>query len=334
MAILNSETYLSYYTSSLEPVRDQNGNIISITSSEHQINEVEQFVERSSIYTYYTSSYLGQIFDFEFKELSVSSDEKTIQAADIPPGAIIISQSEYDYLITTNSSLQIEVEQLKTVTGSLYETIDYLELTIESLLEIIGGGSASLNPTITTGQLPQGYINEFYNATVDVVGGVPPYIWTVESGIQLPTGLSLNAQTGIISGTPVQLFNADVTFKVADFLQKYDFKAIRLFIKEPPPPPPSSSLTITTPWTLKSGFEDEYYEKQLVAGGGVPPYVWSLLPANYLPDNLTLLPEGWITGIPIERTPPDLWETFTIKVKDSQNNETTKLFRMRIKVGI
>jgi len=332
MEILDNNTYTRYITSSLEPIRDENGNIISITSSQHAINEVSQFIERSSIYSYYTSSYLGQIFDFDFKEFGVSSDEKTVQFADIPPGAIIISQSEYDYLISTNSSLQIEVEQLKTVTGSLQESIIYLEATIQYLLETLGGGSASLNPTITNGQLPAGYINESYSATLNAVGGVPPYIWTVESGNQLPAGLSLNSTTGVISGISTQLFNASITFKVTDFLGKYDYKAIGLLIKERPG---GGGLTITTPETLKNGFEDEYYEKQLVAGGGAPPYVWSLVPANYLPTGLTLLPEGWISGIPDEHTvPADSWEIFKIKVKDSQNNEAIKQFRMRIKEGI
>jgi hypothetical protein len=40
-----------------------------------------------------------------------------------------------------------------------------------------------------------------YSSFVTVVGGVPPYTFAVLSG-SLPTGLSLNATTGEISGTP------------------------------------------------------------------------------------------------------------------------------------
>ncbi len=55
--------------------------------------------------------------------------------------------------------------------------------------------------TITTTSLPFGQINTYYQSTLIATGGIPPYIWA-DSG-NLPTGLSLNSSTGIISGVPV-----------------------------------------------------------------------------------------------------------------------------------
>jgi hypothetical protein len=40
-------------------------------------------------------------------------------------------------------------------------------------------------------------------STLGVTGGIPPYSWDVSSGL-LPLGLSLAADTGVISGTPIQ----------------------------------------------------------------------------------------------------------------------------------
>ncbi len=54
---------------------------------------------------------------------------------------------------------------------------------------------------ITTLTLPGGTHAVSYSATVVGTGGVGQYSWTVASG-SLPPGLTLHAQTGVLSGTP------------------------------------------------------------------------------------------------------------------------------------
>ncbi|MBR1603668.1 MAG: putative Ig domain-containing protein, partial [Synergistaceae bacterium] len=55
-------------------------------------------------------------------------------------------------------------------------------------------------PTITTSSLAAGTVGTAYSTTL-TASGTTPITWSVSSG-SLPTGLSLNASTGIISGTP------------------------------------------------------------------------------------------------------------------------------------
>jgi len=59
----------------------------------------------------------------------------------------------------------------------------------------------SYSLSILTQGLDDGYANVAYSNTLSVTGGTPPYRWTITSG-SLPNGLSLNASTGVISGTP------------------------------------------------------------------------------------------------------------------------------------
>jgi type II secretory pathway pseudopilin PulG len=55
-------------------------------------------------------------------------------------------------------------------------------------------------PSITTATLPSGPQSTSYYANLVATGGVTPYTWSISSG-SLPSGLSLDPSTGVISGT-------------------------------------------------------------------------------------------------------------------------------------
>jgi hypothetical protein len=56
-------------------------------------------------------------------------------------------------------------------------------------------------PAITTTSLPPGTIGTPYSATLKASAGVKPYKWAIIAGSP-PAGLTLNATTGAITGTP------------------------------------------------------------------------------------------------------------------------------------
>jgi hypothetical protein len=69
--------------------------------------------------------------------------------------------------------------------------------------------------SVATGALPGGTAGMAYSATLAASGGTSPYAWSLASGT-LPSGLSLSASTGRISGTPASAGTGVFVVRVTD----------------------------------------------------------------------------------------------------------------------
>ena len=80
------------------------------------------------------------------------------------------------------------------------EVTDANNLTATSQMTLAVDGPTSY-PSITTTSLRPGFVGQWYQQTLAANGGTAPYMWRVIQGT-LPSGFSLNAQLGELTGTP------------------------------------------------------------------------------------------------------------------------------------
>ncbi len=80
---------------------------------------------------------------------------------------------------------------------------------------------------ISTTTLPGGVPNTTYSTALNATGGTSPYTWSLASG-GLPSGLGLDASTGIISGKPTASSSTSLTFNVADSSSPAQTKSVTL----------------------------------------------------------------------------------------------------------
>lgn len=96
---------------------------------------------------------------------------------------------------------------------------------------LISEENANVVPLVLTATLPDGVLDESYTGTLSATGGVSPYNYSITTGA-LPTGLSLNASSGAVSGTPTVEGVYSLTATVTDSLGNTDDSAESITISE------------------------------------------------------------------------------------------------------
>ena len=146
--------------------------------------------------------------------------------------------------------------------------------------------------SVTAATLPGGIQGAPYSQKITATGGIPPYAWSVSAGA-LPSGLSLSATTGSISGTPATAGSYGFTIQATDSSLATKAKATQNFSIL------ISQLTqiSVSAGPLPGGTVNTPYSQTLTATGGAPPYSWSVL-AGSLPPGLLLSSAGTVSGVP------------------------------------
>ena len=180
-------------------------------------------------------------------------------------------------------------------------------------------------PVITVNGSPgTGTISTPYSATFNVAGGTAPYTWAVTSG-SLPTGLTLNASTGVVSGTPTVVQSSTFTLAATDANLCAGSNSFTISVGCPPAtlnPTTIPSGTVGTPYTSTT----------FVVSAGRAPISYTIS-AGSLPAGLTLTTAGVLSGTPTVATSGINGTAITVRATDADNCITTAGYNLKICPG-
>jgi hypothetical protein len=139
----------------------------------------------------------------------------------------------------------------------------------------------SLTPKIVSQNPLEGpMVGVPYQGILSAVGGALPYSWNLPTGT-LPNGLTFNATTGLISGTPTTVQTSNFSVKVTDTNNASDQESFLLAVTWPPL---AVDWSEDTP-TLTAG--QPASAEIFTASGGDGNYTWTIS-SGALPPGITL----------------------------------------------
>jgi large repetitive protein len=176
--------------------------------------------------------------------------------------------------------------------------------------------------TPTAGSFTAPYATPFRQSFA-ASGGVGPYSYTLGGG--LPAGVTLNAATGAVSGTPTVPGSFALTITATDtgatgpagpFTVRGNYT---LVVAAP-------SISIT-PATLSAATAGTAYSATLIGSGAVAPYSFSLS-GGALPAGITLATTGQLSGTPTASGS----FPFTVTVRDTNGQTAAAGFTLAVNV--
>jgi len=205
----------------------------------------------------------------------------SIVAGQLPLGlSLTPSQSSANVVFIAGTPTQV---------GTYPFTIQAIDFTLPQTATLALSIVVDSHIAITKAALRNAEQNQAYSDSFTAVNGTTPLTWTISGA--LPTGLTLNASTGQVTGTPTAWGGYPYTVTVTD--------------SSPTPATDTGlgNLTVAQPLqivgTLNPAYIGQSYNSYLTAIGGYSPYTWGVSSGS-LPPGLTLYPAGFITGTPTQ----------------------------------
>jgi hypothetical protein len=226
----------------------------------------------------------------------------SIASGFLPPGMIMSNTGVITGTVGNvgASTFTVRAQDVNTNFGTRQYTLQVQNVAI------------SIGPT----DLITAKINAFYSVTISAINGTAPYAFSLVVG-SLPTGITLDPQTGILSGRPTQIGTFIFGIKVTDFNFNFAIKDFELSVENIsmiilPSEVPNGTINVTYPTTT------------FAAQGGTSPYNFTIQQGT-IPTGLTF-DNGILSG------KPTVAGSFLFKMRatDADNNIKDEDFTMVI----
>ena len=173
---------------------------------------------------------------------------------------------------------------------------------------------------VNPASLPAATVGTAYSQTVSATGGTGSYTFTVSAGA-LPAGLTLNASSGVISGTPTTAGASSFTIRATDGSGAFGSRAYSVT---------TSAAVTVNPATLPNGTVGSGYTQTVTASGGSGSYTFGISTGS-LPTGLSLnASTGAITGTPSAAAT----SSFTITATDGSGGTGSRAYTVTMNAAI
>ena len=208
------------------------------------------------------TGFLSENYNLQFSAKGSSpSTTWNVPSGTLPPGLSLNASN--GQLTGTPSQAGDYHFQVQATDGSRSDTQTY-DLSVEQRLKIA--------PTLT----PPAEMSLPYKWALNALNGRGTHTWTLEG--TLPAGLTLDAATGVVSGTPTTIGPATVKITVTDQLGVTDSLNATI--------PVAAKLALTAR-PLKSAKVGRHYSSRIAHTGGAGPFVFRIVRGT-LPAGLHL----------------------------------------------
>ena len=216
---------------------------------------------------------VGRAYSFTFAATGTAPISWTVAAGTLPAGL----------MLNANTGV---LSGTPNTPGSFAFTVQAANGTLPNATSAL---TVVANPDtfITSGAPPVATVSFAYSHTF-TAAGLQPITFSVTAGT-LPAWATLNANTGVLSGTPTSAGNFSFTVTAMSTVAAAN-QAVTLTVNPPVAP------TITSGTPLGVGSINQFYSFTFTATG-TTPMSWSLASGS-LPPGLTLSPAGVLSGTP------------------------------------
>jgi hypothetical protein len=219
-----------------------------------------------------TPGQVGQTYNLQFTATG-GSPTWAVSSGSLPAGLTLSSSGTLSGTPTATGDYSFKISASD---GSQSDTQTYAMTVVDPLKATV--------PAATAGE-----VNRPFSLGLAAVGGKQGYKWSLATGSTLPDGLSLDATTGAITGTPTAPGTTAAKVTVTDALGLTSTVNVNISVAQ--------QLTITNR-PLRTAKVGRSYRARLLAVGGVAPKSWTIVRGS-LPRGIRLnAATGVLTGTP------------------------------------